>query len=49
MLAAGNSTTVNFPVTAHDLSYAHADGSRATVPGVWRIRVETSEAEITVE
>lgn len=48
MLAAGANTTVTFPVTAGDLAYTRADGSRATVPGVWRVRIEDAEADITV-
>lgn len=48
MLAAGANTTVTFPITAGDLAYTRADGSRSTVPGVWRVRVEDTEAYITV-
>lgn len=48
MMAPGTNTTVTLPITADDLAYSLPDGTLMAVPGVWRVRVEDSEAVITV-
>ena len=38
-LRAGESATVEFDVTSHDLAFARADGEMSSVAGKWQIRV----------
>jgi len=47
-LAPGQSATVQFPVSAHDLSVVDGDGIRRAEKGVWQFQVEDSTTEIEV-
>jgi len=47
-LAAGQKSTVNFPITAHDLSLVNQSGNREAQAGVWKVIVEDAVQEINV-
>ncbi len=44
----GTSQTVNFPLTAFDLSVVDENGKRMVDPGVWKVVVEGAETLIKV-
>jgi beta-glucosidase-like glycosyl hydrolase len=47
-LAPGKSETVQFSVSAHDLSYVDENGNMRTEKGTWKLMIEDSVAEINV-
>jgi hypothetical protein len=48
MLGPGKSVTLQFPVTAHDLSYVDHNGNMQAARGTWKFLVEDSATEIQV-
>ena len=41
---AGESVSVDFDVTSHDLAFAHADGKVSSAAGTWQVRVGSASA-----
>jgi len=44
----GQSVTVTFPITAHDLSLVNKDGMREVIPGEWKILVDNVHKNIII-
>jgi len=47
-LTPGEKKTLDFPITAHDLSLVQIDGIRIAQRGVWKVRIGNSEVDINV-